>query len=138
MCATGERLPIQESAAVIVSTTRVIQIQESACVMVDWWTVMICVTGGRNRMSDQCKMCVLRGNWEKCHDTECHRHENWIDIEREKRISQLEKQRDEALKLAETRKCCGNCRVYGVSCDPYGADSGRKDALCACDDWEAE
>ncbi len=29
-------------------------------------------------MSDQCKSCSIKGNYQKCLDTECFHHENWI------------------------------------------------------------
>ena len=28
-------------------------------------------------MSDQCKHCTVRGDWDKCQSTKCFHHENW-------------------------------------------------------------
>ncbi len=41
-------------------------------------------------MSDQCKNCEVRGDYEKCNATECFHHENWINKQRIKRIEELE------------------------------------------------
>ena len=38
-------------------------------------------------MSDQCKHCTVRGDWDKCQSTECFHHENWAWL-------QLKDQRD--------------------------------------------
>lgn len=37
-------------------------------------------------MSDQCLHCVLRGDFEKCTDTVCGHHENWIVVELNSRM----------------------------------------------------
>ena len=41
-------------------------------------------------MSDQCKHCTVRGNYEKCLATICNGHESWIDIERIRRIAEMQ------------------------------------------------
>ena len=41
-------------------------------------------------MSDQCKSCVVRGYYDQCLETPCFHHENWINLERIKRIKNLE------------------------------------------------
>lgn len=40
-------------------------------------------------MIDQCKYCVLRGDWDGCRATECNSHENWISIEMGRKIARL-------------------------------------------------
>ena len=52
-------------------------------------------------MSDQCKNCTLRGDYEACIKTECFHHENWINVERIKRINNLERQLAEAREIIE-------------------------------------
>jgi len=42
-------------------------------------------------MSDQCKNCIVRGDYEKCIATECFKHESWIDMERIAMIENLQK-----------------------------------------------
>ena len=42
-------------------------------------------------MSDQCKHCGYRGNYELCNKTPCFHHENWIDKVRIGKIKNLEK-----------------------------------------------
>ncbi len=49
-------------------------------------------------MSDQCKHCTHRGNYEACMAETCFRHESWIDLERIQRIQALEK---DALEMAK-------------------------------------
>lgn len=41
-------------------------------------------------MSDQCKHCTIRGDYNKCITTECFHHESWIDLQRIKKIKELE------------------------------------------------
>jgi len=41
-------------------------------------------------MSDQCKYCVCYQNYDECIKTPCFHHEDWIDVERIKRIKELE------------------------------------------------
>ena len=43
-------------------------------------------------MTDQCKHCELRGNYNECIKTECFHHENWINKQRIHRIRELENQ----------------------------------------------
>jgi hypothetical protein len=38
-------------------------------------------------MSDQCQFCVVRGDFKKCQETPCHHHENWYEIELNKRLN---------------------------------------------------
>ena len=33
-------------------------------------------------MSDQCKHCECRGDYERCNSTPCSHHENWINKQR--------------------------------------------------------
>jgi hypothetical protein len=40
-------------------------------------------------MSDQCKNCIVRGDYQKCLKTPCFRHESWIDKKRIEIISDL-------------------------------------------------
>ena len=40
-------------------------------------------------MPDQCKYCIVRGDYKKCLKTPCSKHESWIDIERMDRIKQM-------------------------------------------------
>jgi hypothetical protein len=55
-------------------------------------------------MSDQCKFCDIRGNYEKCIKTECFHHENWINKIRIKKIKELEKKYQE-LAQHHNEKC---------------------------------
>ena len=48
-------------------------------------------------MSDQCRNCTLRGDYETCINTECFHHENWINVVRINKIKALERQLEEAL-----------------------------------------
>jgi hypothetical protein len=41
-------------------------------------------------MSDQCKHCIVRGDYDECLKTPCCRHESWIDTVRIERIKNLE------------------------------------------------
>lgn len=41
-------------------------------------------------MSDQCKNCQVKGDYNECIATECSHHENWINKEQIKRITKLE------------------------------------------------
>ena len=41
-------------------------------------------------MSDQCKHCTIRGDYEKCIKTKCHHHENWIAKKRQEIINDWE------------------------------------------------
>jgi hypothetical protein len=41
-------------------------------------------------MSDQCRHCVYYQNYDGCIKADCFHHENWIAIERIKRIKELE------------------------------------------------
>ena len=43
-------------------------------------------------MSDQCKNCQVRGDYEKCIETPCFRHESWIDLQRIEKTKELEKE----------------------------------------------
>lgn len=38
-------------------------------------------------MSDQCQKCDCRGNYQKCIETPCGHHENWINLQRIKKIN---------------------------------------------------
>ncbi len=37
-------------------------------------------------MTDQCKHCTVRGDYEKCIVTPCGHHENWINLQRIRRL----------------------------------------------------
>lgn len=41
-------------------------------------------------MPDQCQHCTVRGDYEKCIETPCFHHENWINLQRIDRIRELE------------------------------------------------
>ena len=40
-------------------------------------------------MTDQCKHCIVRGDYKKCLETPCSKHESWIDIERMDRMKKM-------------------------------------------------
>ncbi len=74
-------------------------------------------------MSDQCKQCDLRGDYDKCIITECFRHESWIDIQRIEKINKLQA---EVKKLKEDkeqyRKSTLMCAQEGLAmCDEINA-----------------
>lgn len=41
-------------------------------------------------MSDQCRHCTLRGDYDRCISENCFAHENWIAQQRISRIATLE------------------------------------------------
>ena len=40
-------------------------------------------------MSDQCRNCSVRGDFNECMKTECFHHENWIAEQHRKRYAEL-------------------------------------------------
>lgn len=51
-------------------------------------------------MSDQCQHCEIRGDYEKCIETPCFHHENWINLQR---IEKIETLKAELIKLKVDR-----------------------------------
>lgn len=41
-------------------------------------------------MSDQCKFCLVRGDIDKCLQTDCSHHENWISEQHRLRLDQCQ------------------------------------------------
>ena len=41
-------------------------------------------------MSDQCKHCLVKGDYPRCNGTKCSHHEGWINRTRIARIDALE------------------------------------------------
>ena len=62
-------------------------------------------------MSDQCKNCTVRGDYEACIATPCSKHESWIDTTRSERIKELEKQ-VEAMGMPKTCRTCSSYAEY--------------------------
>ena len=52
-------------------------------------------------MSDQCKHCQVRGDYNKCMSTECFHHENWINKKRIERIKKLKEAVRAALSIQD-------------------------------------
>ena len=49
-------------------------------------------------MSDQCRTCTSRGNFKLCVETPCFHHENWYEVEMQRRLNVYRQGLDEALK----------------------------------------
>lgn len=45
-------------------------------------------------MTDQCKNCTFRGDLKACQAAECHKHDDWHSVQLNKRIAELEKERE--------------------------------------------
>ena len=75
-------------------------------------------------MSDQCKHCTVRGDWDKCQSTECFHHENWAWL-------QLKDQRDKLqARVEELEKVLVRAYVrhdMGGEVDWHPSDYGIKD-----------
>jgi len=52
-------------------------------------------------MSDQCKNCLVRGDYHECIKTKCFHHENWISKQRIKRIKELEETIKAAIRIKD-------------------------------------
>jgi len=50
-------------------------------------------------MSDQCKHCECRGDYERCNNTPCFHHENWINLRRIREIKFLRRRINGAMRL---------------------------------------
>ena len=85
-------------------------------------------------MSDQCKHCTVRGNIEKCLETNCSQHESWMVLhiaaqlttatakiaEQSVRIEELEADKAEALEIISDLLKLQHC--YSHCGDPTYAD----------------
>lgn len=57
-------------------------------------------------MTDQCKNCALRGDYEECRSAPCFHHENWFQQEQNIRIDELESKLSEVMFFLSSEQRC--------------------------------
>lgn len=50
-------------------------------------------------MTDQCRLCTLRGDMEACRETNCFHTENWYCLKMKKKVAELEEKYQQSVEL---------------------------------------